>query len=628
MSGDTTSRYVNPHRNSYLFEALHQLLDKNAVELVKNPQSLGFCNRLFLVPKPNNRWRPILDLGKLNTFLKTQSFKMETPETIRTSLQTGEWVTSIDFKDAYFHIPINSQSMRFHIQGEPYQFKALLFGLSTAPMEFTVVAKEVKLLAMKQGITTHQYRLVRARSHQTYLQHTQTLVAPCRELGLLVNKEKSELEPKQVFNFVGYQFNLKEGRVRPTPECWQVLQTKIQEIMSSPVCPARKLMSLIGLLTATEKSALGPLTHETHTVASQKQLEGTRDNGKDHPHSKITPPTSSMVAGVKQCYYRSTITPSKTCSANLYRRIKRRVGRSLKRAHSKGKLVAPRKQTAHKLPRVKGSLSGLKRVSGPLYQQHSPHSYRQHYSGCLHKQGRGNEVGPLVCPTVENTDLVYQELRNSQSSSHRRPYKRDSRQAIQTGPDHSNRMSPQSRGLPSNMQPVAQAPSGPICHQVQQQAPTVVSQVPYPQAWAVDALSLSWDGLDPYAFPPAAILGKVVEKMLDYPCSRIILIAPGWPNMPWFWDLGAMSSQIPPCLPILPNLVTQPFNQTLHKNLSNLNLHAWLLEPQQLRSRVSLRQWQHELRLLKDQPDQSMRQSGPFLQSGASLIRWTSGHHL
>ena len=87
--------------------------------------------------------------------LKTQSFKMVTPETIRTSLQAGEWVTSIDFKDAYFHIPINSQSrkyVRFHIQGKIYQFKALPFGLSTAPMEFTVVAKEVKFLTMKKDI--------------------------------------------------------------------------------------------------------------------------------------------------------------------------------------------------------------------------------------------------------------------------------------------------------------------------------------------------------------------------------------------------------------------------------------------------------------------------------------------
>ena len=118
-------------------------------------------------------------------------------------------------------------------------------------------------------------------------------------------------------------------------------------------------------------------------------------------------------------------------------------------------------------------------------------------------------------------------------------------------------------------------------------------------------------------FPPVAILGKVVEKLQDSMCRRIILIAPGWPNMPWFWDLVSMSSQLPF---FLPNLLTQPFN------LANLNLHAWLLEPQVSRNRASLRQWQDELMLPKEsQPNQSMRQSGPFLQSGATVIRWTSG---
>ena len=159
-SPTVVSRYVNPHRNSYLLEALHQLMDKNAVELVHNQTSLGFFNRLFLVPKPNNKWRPILDLSKLNLFLKVEKFKMETPETIRTSLQQGEWVTSVDFKDAYFHIPIQEQSrkyLRFHVQGRTYQFKALPFGLSTAPMEFTVLAKEVKLMAIHKGIRIHQY---------------------------------------------------------------------------------------------------------------------------------------------------------------------------------------------------------------------------------------------------------------------------------------------------------------------------------------------------------------------------------------------------------------------------------------------------------------------------------------
>ena len=78
-------------------------------------------------------------------------------------------------------------------------------------------------MAMHKGIRIHQYLddwLVRARSHQVCLQHTQELVKMCQDLGWLVNVEKSELEPKQVFDFVGYQFDLRSGRVRPTPDRW------------------------------------------------------------------------------------------------------------------------------------------------------------------------------------------------------------------------------------------------------------------------------------------------------------------------------------------------------------------------------------------------------------------------
>ena len=40
-----------------------------------------------------------------------------------------------------------------------------------------------------------------------------------------------------------------------------------------------------------------------------------------------------------------------------------------------------------------------------------------------------------------------------------------------------------------------------------------VSPVPDPLVWTGDALSLSWEDLDPYAFPPVAILGKVMVKL-------------------------------------------------------------------------------------------------------------------
>ena len=48
--------------------------------------------------------------------------------------------------------------------------------------------------------------------------------------------EKSELDSTQVFDFVGYQFDLTEGKVRPTLDQWQTLKVKIQELLAGLTC--------------------------------------------------------------------------------------------------------------------------------------------------------------------------------------------------------------------------------------------------------------------------------------------------------------------------------------------------------------------------------------------------------
>ena len=50
--------------------------------------------------------------------------------------------------------------------------------------------------------------------------------------------------------------------------------------------------------------------------------------------------------------------------------------------------------------------------------------------------------------------------------------------------------------------------------------PRFVSPVSDRIVWAVDALSLSWDGLDLSAFPPVSLLGKVTSKILDHLPSK------------------------------------------------------------------------------------------------------------
>ena len=159
------------------------------------------------------------------------------------------------------------------LQGKTYQFKALPFGLSTAPLEFTVVAKEVKLMALQKG----------KRIHQTDL--------PCPAIDV----------PHRTVNS-----NRKAGPPRQTP------------------C-------------------------EAHTMAPKTKVEGPRITRKGDTSPHVAPPPLKMVTGGKQCAPRSTITPSKTCSAIVYRRIKRMLGRSLKRSHCKGNLLPSRKQATYKL---------------------------------------------------------------------------------------------------------------------------------------------------------------------------------------------------------------------------------------------------------------------------------------
>ena len=69
-----------------------------------------------------------------------------------------------------------------------------------------------------------------------------------------------------------------------------------------------------------------PAPHETHTVASQKQLESSGITGEGHSYTQIPSPSFGMVVGRTQCASRSTTTPLKTRTADLYRRLKRRVG--------------------------------------------------------------------------------------------------------------------------------------------------------------------------------------------------------------------------------------------------------------------------------------------------------------
>ena len=281
---------------------------------------------------------------------------METPERIRSSLQPGEWVTSIDFKDAYLHIPIHSQSkkysrtpiirplwekiwiiegriievllyMRFHLQGWSYQFKVLPFGLSTAPMEFTVVAKEVRLMALQRGI---RIWLVGESHIPPNLSPAYTdLGSSLSRFGLAGEQGEVRTGTKTGFQLRRLPVRLERGQSQTHTRALADFdrQNLVNSVWSGVSGPA---VHVPHRAPNSNRKASPPrsTSYETHTVALKEQLEGTRITRKGDTCSRIAPPPPKVVAGGKQCASRSTITPTKTCSADIYRCIKRRVERT------------------------------------------------------------------------------------------------------------------------------------------------------------------------------------------------------------------------------------------------------------------------------------------------------------
>ncbi len=87
-------------------EEVTALLNKNAIEEVRDTSSPGFYSRLFVVPKKNGKLRPVLDLSSLNEHIVVEHFRMETTRYIRQNIQVYDWAVSIDLQDAYLHVPM------------------------------------------------------------------------------------------------------------------------------------------------------------------------------------------------------------------------------------------------------------------------------------------------------------------------------------------------------------------------------------------------------------------------------------------------------------------------------------------------------------------------------------------
>lgn len=98
----------------------------------------------------------------------------------------------------------------------------------------------------------------------------------------------------------------------------------------------------------------------------------------------------------------------------------------------------------------------------------------------------------------------------------------------------------------------------------------------HPQAWAVNALDMTWDNLYAYAFPPLPVLRDTLLKIRR---ERVVvlLVAPLWTRREWYNLLLGLLIDYPCRLPILTDLVTQDNRSHWHPNPAEFSLVGCLV---------------------------------------------------
>ena len=255
--------------------------------------------------------------------------------------------------------------------------------------------------------------------------------------------------------------------------------------------------------------------------------------------------------------------------------------------------------------------------------------HRQHNGGLIYQQTGWHSFPQSLRRSLENTQLVPGTRHSYQNSAHPRQIQLSCRPPLKTRQTYQDRMGSGSNSCEFSI-PDAQLPKcGSVCDKIQPQTPIICPVQDY-KALAIDALSMDWNHLHAYAFPPFILIPAVLEKIRQHQC-RIVLIAPFWPQQQWFlelllllvsapfWPQQQWFSELllllvsaPIRLPLIPRLLTQSKGRFIHQNLPILDLHTWELSNNQ----SEIRNFHKTLQILS--PDQeehlhkkSMMQNGP-----------------
>ena len=182
---------------------------------------------------------------------------------------------------------------------------------------------------------------------------------------------------------------------------------------------------------------------------------------------------------------------------------------------------------------------------------------------------------------MENLDLVHQKSSDSQSLTHSRPAECFSRSVLVVSP---------SGGLPSNICSKWHWPQIDLWATGSTTSCLCISSTRFPDH-SSGCTKSAMGGSGCICLPTSDHLGQSGGEVVGLPMQKNHSDCSGLAQHALVLGLSDHVESDPTEPGLLAQPVNTVFNQIPHRNLTSLNLHAWLLEPHHSRSRVFLMQW-------------------------------------
>ena len=117
----------------------------------------GKCkiSRVLQSPVPSTQASPKVEVS--HRLKKVQNGNSRVHQDLPDSRGVGIVDRSVGRLPAHPHPPKLKEIPKVLLQAQVFQFTSLPFGLATAPQVFTMIVKEVKLMALSRGLRIHQY---------------------------------------------------------------------------------------------------------------------------------------------------------------------------------------------------------------------------------------------------------------------------------------------------------------------------------------------------------------------------------------------------------------------------------------------------------------------------------------